>query len=206
MKLVVSGVHIGTGDSFRAQVQQSLEAFNLKNAIEPVEVHVAITKEVVYKFRIDISYQMYRGIVVRSHGEGQDPHFCFDNALHKLEQLIHRQKRRLVAHHKHGSGRQSLKASYYVLEAEEPDLEDDTDLEDELDLEAAYEIESLAPPIIAELTAYVPTLTVGEAVMRLDLAQQTAMMFYNEGHGRLNMVYRRPDGNIGWVDPGEAAQ
>jgi ribosomal subunit interface protein len=192
MQLLISGVHVDTGDAFRTHVKDSLDAFNVKHGIDPVEVSVAITKEVVYKFRIDITYRMGRGILIHGYGEGEDPHFSFENAMHMLAERIRRQKKRLVAHHKQAGGRLNPHAPYYVLGAEEPEEISESDNE------------SLAPPVIAELTAEVPTLTVGEAVMRLDLSQQPAMMFYNESHGRLNMVYRRADGNVGWVDPAEA--
>ncbi len=189
MQLVISGVHVDVGDAFREHVERTIEAFNIKNELNPIEVKVQMTKPVVYQFGIDISYQMGRGLVIHSHGEGEDAHYCFETAMHMLAERIHRQKRRLVAHHRQAGARLNPEAPYYVLAAEEPDaIEDASD-------------ESLAPPVIAEFKAEIPTLTVGEAVMRLDLSEQTAMMFYNEGHGRLNMVYRRTDGNIGWVDP-----
>jgi ribosomal subunit interface protein len=187
MQLVISGVHVDISDSFRQQVKDSLEAFNQKHSIDPIEVNVQLSKEVVYKFSIDVTYTPSHGVVIRGHGEGEDPYFCFESALHSLTDRIRRQKKRLVAHHRKAGSRLNPTAPYYVLGAEEPEQETSNGI--------------LAPPVIAELKAEVPTLTVGEAVMHLDLAQQTAMMFYNEAHGRLNMVYRRPDGNIGWVDP-----
>lgn len=188
MKLLISGLHVDIGDSFRQHVESSLEAFNEKHGLNPVEVTVQMSKEVAYQFRIDIAYHMGRGLIIRGHGEGEDAHFCLESALHMVAERIHRQKRRLVAHHRHAGQRLNPEAPYYVLAAEEPEVESDNH-------------EGLAPPVIAETTAMVPTLTVSEAVMRLDLSQQPAMLFYNEGHGRLNMVYRRADGNIGWVDP-----
>lgn len=191
MQLVISGVHVDVGDALRQHVESSIEAFNERHGLSPVEVIVRISKEVVYQFRIDISYHMGRGLIIRGHGEGQDAHFCLETALHMLAELIHRQKRRLVAHHKQAGERLHPTAPYYVLAAEEPD--------------SSTSGQDLAPPVIAELTEEIPTLTVSEAVMRLDLSQQPAMMFYNQGHGRLNMVYRRLDGNIGWVDPPEVS-
>lgn len=188
MKLMISGVHVDVGDSFRQHVEDSLSAFNEKHGLNPVEVSVQMTKEVVYKFQIDISYHMGRGLIIRGRGEGEDAHFCLERALHMVAERVHRQKRRLVAHHRQAGQRLNPEAPYYVLAAEEP-------------LNGVDDQESLAPPVIAETKAEVPTLTVSEAVMRLDLSETPAMLFYNEGHGRLNMVYRRGDGNIGWVDP-----
>ena len=186
MQLLISGVHVDTGDAFRTHAQGSLDAFNEKHNIDPIEVHVSISKPVVYAFRVDITYRMGRGIVVHGYSEGEDPHFCFDNAMHMLGERIRRQKKRIVAHHKEGGIRPNPEAAYFVLSAVEPEEEAEG---------------GLAPPVIAELKAEVPTLTVGEAVMKLDLGEQPAVMFYNESHGKLNMVYRRADGNIGWVDP-----
>lgn len=188
MKLVISGVHVDISDSFRQHVSDSLNAFNQKHSIDPVEVDIQLSKQVVYEFRVDISYHLSHGVVIRGHGEADNAHLALENSMHLLVERIRRQKKRLIAHHRQG-GKRAAEAPYFVLGAEEPD--DSHDM--------------LAPPVIAEHKAMVPTLTVGDAVMHLDLAQQTAMMFYNEGHGRLNMVYRRPDGNIGWVDPNEVS-
>jgi len=192
MQLIISGVHVDMSDAFREHANKSLEAFNAKHSIDPIEVNVQLSKEVAYQFRIDVAYYPSHGVVIRGTGEGEDAYFAFENCLHLLAERIRRQKKRLVAHHRAAGARLNPEAPYYVLGAEEPEAES-TD-------------KSLAPPVIAELKAEVPTLTVSEAVMRLDLSQQAAMMFYNEGHGRLNMVYRRPDGNIGWVDPNAASQ
>lgn len=181
MQLVVSGVHVDISDVFRQRVSEELITFNQKHSIDPIEVDVQLSKEVSYKFRIDITYKPSHGVVVHGFGEAEDAYVAFENALHLLTERIRRQKKRLSALHKKAGALHQ--ATYIVLGAEEP------------------EDETLSPPVIAELKAEVPTLTVSEAVMRLDLSQKPAMLFYNEGHGRLNMVYMRPDGNIGWVDP-----
>lgn len=186
MQLVINGVHLDTSESFRQHVEEALEAFNKKHAMEPLEVNVQLSKELAYEFKVDITYHPSRGVMVRAQGTGEDAYFAFENTMNLLTERIRRQKKRLLAHSKHSGYKTVPEAQYYVLSAEEPE-EDKND--------------SLAPPVIAELKAEIPTLTVSEAVMRLDLAQTNAMLFYNEGHGKLNMVYRRPDGNIGWVDP-----
>lgn len=188
MQLVISGLHLEISEALSQHVKESLEAFNKKHAIEPLEVNVQLSKEVSYAFRVDVAYHPSHGVVIRGHASGDDAYIAFENTLNLLTERIRRQKRRLAAHTKHSGYKTLPEAQYYVLSAEEPDLD---------------KSDSLAPPVIAELKAEVPTLTVGEAVMRLDLAQQNAMMFYNVGHGKLNMVYRRADGNIGWVDPNE---
>lgn len=188
MQLLLSGVHVDVGDSFRQHVETELETFNKQYQLDPIEVTVQMTKE-IYQFRIDIFSHIGRGATIRGQGYGDDAYMAFNNAIHHLAGRVRRHKQRLIAYHKHhGTRRVPLAlAPYYILEVQEP-----------VDGEGGG---SLAPPVIAELKAEIPTLTVSEAVMRLDLSEQTAMMFYNESHGGLNMVYRRKDGNIGWVDP-----
>ncbi len=190
MQLVMSGVHVDIGDSFRQHVESELEAFNEHYQLDPIEVTVQMSKE-VYQFRVDIFSHIGRGTTIRSNGYGDDAYMSFNNALHHLAERLRRHKQRLVAYHKHHGNRRvpAAIAPYYILEVQEP--------------KADKKDGSLAPPVVAELKAEIPKLTVSEAVMRLDLSEQTAMMFYNESHGGLNMVYHRKDGNIGWVDPDE---
>src|SRR5262249_25631151 len=116
------------------------------------------------------------------------PYAAFDSAAEHLAKRLRRHKRRLRDHHRQVVP--SEPARQYILAPESDAAEED-------DAAAA----ETGPVVIAEMAAEVPTLSVSEAVMRLDLADNGAMLFRNRAHGGLNMVYRRADGNVGWVDP-----
>lgn len=191
MQLMISGVHIDIGDAFQDYIRDAIENVNEKHSLNPVEVTVQVFKE-NYQFRSDISSHSGRGVIIRGHGYGPDAYTAFDNAVHHLTERLRRHKKRLAEHHKKQGSRRNPVAPYYILGVEEPSEPENT--------------AELAPPIIAEMEAEIPTLSVGEAVMRLDLSQQTAMLFYNQMHGGLNMVYLRKDGNIGWVDPSNSSE
>lgn len=156
-----------------------------------IDSQVAFSR-VAHNFRCDISVHAARGILLKSTGQADAIYASFDQALERVEKQLRRYKRRLRDHHKNnGAGANSIEtipAQSYVLapEDEEPRIEgEDGD----------------NPVIIAETTTDIATLTVSEAVMRMDLADLPALMFKNKAHGGLNLVYRREDGNIGWVDP-----
>jgi Sigma 54 modulation/S30EA ribosomal protein C terminus len=124
---------------------------------------------------------------MQSQADADAPYPAFDAAADHLAKRLRRHKRRLRDHHR--AETPSENAAQYILagEIEEP--------------ENHYEDGKSAPVIIAEMAVQIPTLSVGEAVMRLDLENGIALMFRNKAHGELNMVYRRSDGTIGWVDP-----
>ncbi len=135
------------------------------------------------------------GIRLRSHEAAADTYAAFDMATEHLSKRLRRYKRRLRDHHT-GKPRDeptATVAQQYVL-APEPESEDDHS-----DAAAGEN-----PIVIAEATTEIESLTVSEAVMRMDLADLSAMVFHNAAHGGLNVVYRRADGNIGWIDPGVA--
>ncbi len=186
MQLSLKGIHVDIGTAFRTHVEDSLAALHEKYHLEPIEVKVQLSKE-AHQFRTDITSHMARGVVMRGHGLGPEAHASFEDAIHHLIIRLTRHKGRLLAHQQHhGSRREKQVVPYYILSTEAATKPNSQDL---------------APPIIAEMEAEIPTLTVSEAVMRLDLSQEPAMMFHNLAHEGLNMVYRRSDGNIGWVDP-----
>ncbi len=188
MLLQVSGIQVDVGEAFQTHVRGGLEALHKKHRIDPIEVKVQLSKE-AHMFRSDISSHLGRSIVMRSHCLANDPHTSFDGALDNLSTRLRRHKDRLEGFHRHhGSRREKQMVPYYVIQP------GDTAVGSPIKEEGS-------PPIIAELETEIPTFTVGDAVMRLDLSQEPALLFYNQAHGTLNMVYRRSDGNIGWVDP-----
>ena len=191
MQLSVKGKQIDVGDSLRAHVLSSLENTVEKyfdNALEGV-VHFSREGQ---SFRADISVHIGHNILVQSHSLAADPYPAFDGASERVATQLRRYKRRLRDHHRNRNAKESMAAQQYILapESEEEVRSDNSDAD---------------PVIIAEMTTEVETLTVGIAVMRMDLADLPALLFRNSAHGGLNMVYRRGDGNIGWVDPRNGA-
>ena len=188
MHLNISGRHVELGNSFRTHAETRLQD-NIHKYIDRVtHVEVVVSKE-GNKFRVDIhgNTGTHAGLVVKSAGHGVDAYAAFDEAATRIEKQLRRYKRRLKDHH--ATDRvEPFVAKKYVLQPENNSEE----------LEEAG-----APAVIAEKDTALETLSVSQAVMRMDLADLPALMFYNSKNGRLNVVYRRTDGNISWVDPEE---
>jgi ribosomal subunit interface protein len=186
MNLTVKGKNIDVGEALRTHVAQSLDHAIAKYFGNPIEATVTLSKQ-SHLFSADIAVHIGRGILVHAEESADQAYAAFDLAVDHLAKRMRRYKRRLRDHHR--AETQTFRASQYILA---PEVEED--------VEPAVN-GSEAPAVIAEMQTEIPTLTVGEAVMRLDLSNLKAMMFLNRAHGGLNMVYRRNDGNIGWVDP-----
>lgn len=140
--------------------------------------------------RADISVHVGRGIQVQGHGSAEDAQTAFGQAMERIAKRLRRNKRRLRDHHrKSGTARreEALTAQHSIL-ADPADQPDD-------------ESEGGHPVVVAETVAEIESMTVSEAVMRLDLAEQPVVVFRNAANGGVNVVYRRGDGNLGWVDP-----
>lgn len=193
MQFSVSGKHIDVSDSLRAHVEKRLSNGVGKYFDRALEAIVQFSKA-RHLFHSDISVHAGRGIRVQAHGEADEIQAAFDAAAERVEKRLRRYKRRLVDHHATAKAEieATLPARQAVLAAEDEDA-------------AEPEPGAEAPVTIAETTTPLHSLTVGEAVMRLELEEAPVLMFRNRGHGRLNVVYRRTDGNIGWIDPGEDA-
>ena len=192
MQLSVNGKQLDMGDSLRQHIEQVIPAVVEKYFANPTDADVTVSKEGA-TFRTDISVHVGKGIMLQGHARSGDPYASFDEAAEHMAKRLRRYKRRLRDHHRERSLKQeALQAAQYVLAAEEGP-EAPTQEHDEPD----------QPMIIAEMETRIETLSVGEAVMRMDLANQPAMIFRNSAHGGLNMIYVRSDGNIGWVDPAE---
>lgn len=192
MQVTVSGKGIDVGDALRAHIEARLEERVNKYLDRVPSVNVIISRE-SHMFRADIhgNTGTHSNVMIKSHDENDDVYAAFDGACEKIEKQLRRYKRRLTSHHKGEAvspEREELlfRATKYVLEDHAED-----------------KIESVedAPVVIAEKTADLEKLTVSAAVMKMDLADLPALMFINASNGRLNVVYRRRDGNISWVDP-----
>lgn len=192
MQVSVTGKQIDVGDALRGHVDDRLNELVSKYFDNPMEAAVVFAREGKGRqIRADISVHVGRGMLMQGHGEADDPYLAFDAMLERIAKQLRRYKRRLRDHHrKPGAGAvaETLQAQQYVLAA------GDEDEEEQLSPDGQ-------PVVIAEMTTPVETMTVGEAVMRMDLANMPALVFQNSAHGGINVVYRRTDGNVGWVDP-----
>lgn len=187
MELSINGRGLDVGDSLRAHVEEQLNSAVAKYFAKAHDAVVTVSRE-GHLFRVDISVHPTRGMLVQGQGSADDAYAAFDAAFERISKRLRRYKRRLVDHHRHRGGEppESTPAQQYIIA--------NSSTEDELPADGQ-------PAIVAELPTEIATLSVGEAVMRLDLADLPAMMFRNQSNGVLNVVYRRPDGNIGWIDP-----
>ena len=203
MKVTVSGKQVEIGDAFPAHAESHLDAVVEKYFDNSIDSNVTVSRA-GSGLRIDISVHPGRGILVQSHGEGATAHAAFDLALERIAKRLRRYKRRLRDHNrkeKSEAKRNPRNAQQYVIAppADEEEAEQDSGEGSGQDLGLTELGDN--PVIIAETTAELETLSVSEAVMRLDLSDRSAMVFLNAGNGRVNVVYLRRDGNIGWIDP-----
>lgn len=187
MNVSINGKNVDIGGALRSHVEENLNATVAKYFDRALEGSVTFSRE-SHLFRVDISVHAGRGMAMQGGATKDEAYAAFDAALTRITKQLRRYKRRLNDRHK-GRGEEILPAHQYILAPESEDTE---------------VVEEDQPTIVAELPTEIATLTVGEAVMRMDLADLPAMMFRNRAHGRLNVVYRRPDGNVGWIDPAEA--
>ena len=193
MQVQVSGKHVDVGEALRTRISDHLLGSIGKYFERGGDADVVLSRD-GHGFRIDCVVSLASGQRLQSHGLGMDAHGAFDQALAKIETRIRRYKRRLKSHSVAAEAKAAEVAASYVLRA--PDDADDVD---DWDDESAGH-----PPaamVIAESQEELRTMTVSMAVMDLDLTEQPAIVFRNAAHGGLSVVYRRVDGNIGWIDP-----
>jgi ribosomal subunit interface protein len=184
MGLRISGKSIEIGDALREQVDARVGEAVSKYFDGGYSGHVTVERE-GSGFRTDCAIHLDTGIVLRAVGQAQDAPRSFDIAAEHIEKRLRRYKRRLKEHH-HAKPGETVAAASYVLEA----------LDEEAEVAPDYN-----PTIIAEETTDLATLTVGGAVMAMDLADLPVVVFRHAVHGGINVVYRRGDGHIGWIDP-----
>jgi ribosomal subunit interface protein len=185
MHIQVNGKQIDIGDALRQHVEERLTDRVFKYFDRPVDSQVTFARD-GHEYRADCAVHLSTGMNLLTHGKSTDIYGSFDMAVDRLEKRLRRYKRRLKDHHSRTAQLPSFEAASYVIAGTG---------------EQEEEPEGLQPVIIAEGTAHVRTCTVGEAVMEMDLTEAPVVLFRNSGHGRLNIVYRRADGNVGWVDP-----
>ncbi len=196
MEIQVSGKNIDLGDALQSYVSERLTEGVTKYFGRGAAGVVTFARE-RHVVECEMTAHLDSGVFLAAHSEAADAYGAFDTALEKLEKRVRRYKRRLKDHHANGKAPLPAEvASYYLLE--QPTDEDDADLDHD---HGAENGEDLAPVIVAESQTQVRAMTVGQAVMQLDIAEAPVVVFKNAAHGRINIVYRRRDGHIGWVDP-----
>lgn len=188
MDIRVSGHQVETGTALQEHVDERLNGVVEKHFNRAISSQVTFGKAPAGAFSCDITAHIMQGLILKSHGEAQDAHQAADQAITKLEKQLRRYKRRLTDRHSQAAHAMKDEEAAYTIFAP---------IESDSDEEAGED----APPIVAEITADIPEATVADAVMMLDLRDTSALFFKNAGTGRHNMVYRRRDGSVGWVEP-----
>lgn len=191
MQIIVSGKQVDLSDALRTRVSDQLDIIAGKYFDGAQEANVTFGRARSF-FTCDINVHAGRGLTLRGEGEAADANGAFDDAAEHIAKRLRRYRRRVNDHARDLANRARPEAArQYVLRAEEETVPEPGD---------TAQAQTFAT-VIAESNAEISTLSVGEAVMRLDLADQQVLMFRNSASSELNVIYRRPDGNIGWIDP-----
>jgi len=190
MDIQVSGHQVDTGEALRQHVQDRLEGMADKYFSRALSAQVTFGKAPFGHFSCDIIFHVMQGLILKGSGRASEAHPAFDQAAERIDKQLRRYMRRLKD--KHGNGRLNgveleMNAGYTVFEVGDEESEPADN-----------------PPIVAETRVDIPEASVSDAVMLLDLRNTNALLFRNSGTGNFNMVYRRGDGTIGWVEPERA--
>ncbi len=193
MQIQVKGKQIDVGDALTEHVESALSGMVSKYFDRPVDAVITFSRD-ARAFRCDAHVHLPTGLNAQSSARAQDIYAAFDQSAERIDKQLRRYKRRLRDHHRERQGPiPAMAAPEYVLQA--------SNFEDE-----AEEPDTLKPVIVAETTQDLPSFSVGEAVMQMELAGREHLLFRNDANGRFNLVYRREDGNVGWVDPSTETQ
>ena len=187
MNFRITGKQIDIGQALQSHVQDHIAAIAEKYARRPTDAQVIFSRS-GHQFSCEAAIHLSTGLKAQAQGQDHEIYAAFDQCSERLEKQLRRYKRRLKDHHRERvQPVETSGGSAYILAAT-----DDGD---------GDEPESLQPMIIAEMSTEIPSLSVGEAVMQMELAGSPVLVFRNEGKDDVNVVYRRDDGNIGWIDP-----
>ena len=191
MQITVSGKQVELSDALQQRVSDELTGITGKYFEHAQEARITFARSRL-GFICDINLHAGRGLTLRGEAEGTDAYTAFDKAAVNVGKRLRRYRRRVNEHARDEAQRtRPESARQIILRAEAEDHEEpDT-------------APHVAPTVIAETTTEIAHLSVSEAVMRMELAEQTLLMFRDANSGVLNVVYRRADGNIGWIDPGD---
>jgi ribosomal subunit interface protein len=195
MQITVSGKQVELSDALRTRVADQLDHIAGKYFDHALEANVTFSRARSF-FTCDINVHAGRGLTLRGEGEAADANSAFDDAAEHIAKRLRRYRRRVNEHSRDIAQKERPQAArQYTLRQEDEDAAGD-----------APAVNGAAPSttyatVIAEAAAEIASLTVSDAVMRMDLADQQVLMFRNSATGELNVVYRRNDGHIGWIDP-----
>ncbi|MBY8976965.1 ribosome-associated translation inhibitor RaiA [Rhodobacteraceae bacterium NNCM2] len=193
MQIKVSGKQIDVGEALSTHVEDRLLEAVGKYFDRPVDSGVVFSRD-GHSYRCDASVHLTTGLTAKAQGMNAEIYSAFDQAAERIEKQIRRHHRRLKAHHNDKAERiEAFSAPSYVIAANE----DDDD---------GVAVSNGEPVIIAEMQTSIQTFSVSDAVMQMELAHVPFLMFKNSASGRLNIVFQRDDGNIGWVDPANLTQ
>lgn len=189
MQVQITGKKIEISETLRTQTENKIQEICKKYSLTPLECSVTFSKD-KHIINCDIEMHLAREIYVRAHEETLDAYLSVEQAIETFEKRLRRHKKRLIDHYKKRDvNYEKVTASQYVINPQENQEADENN-----------------PVVIAEMKTVIPTLTVSDAVMHLDLSDEQAIMFNNEARQQLNVVYRRSDGNIGWIAPSSNVQ
>ena len=186
MQYQITGKQIDIGEALQTHVKDGLGEMVEKYSGRPTDANVIFSKS-GHEHVCEVIIHLSTGMTVQAKGHDHEIYAAFEKCQDKMEKQLRRYKRRLKDHHRERPVEQTGAASYILASSEE---------------HGDSEPESLQPMIIAEMETTIPSLTVGEAVMQMELAGAPVLVFRNEKSDEgVNIVYRREDGNIGWIDP-----
>lgn len=187
MRYQISGKQIDIGTALQTHVKTELDEVIQKYAERPTDALVIFSKS-AHEFACEATVHLSTGLTATAKAKDTEIYTAFNSCCAKMEKQLRRYKRRLKDHHKDRTQPVELfGGSSYILASDDgPDQS---------------EPETLRPIIVAEMEAKIPSLSVGEAVMQMELAGAPVLVFRNESKDGVNVVYRRDDGNIGWIDP-----
>ncbi len=198
MQINVSGKQVDLSDALRARVSHHLDTIAGKYFDHALEAQVTFSRARSF-FTCDINVHAGRGLMLRGEGEAADANGAFDDAAEHIAKRLRRYRRRVNDHARDAASRERPQAArQYVLR--EVDEGEATDPKDGTEPHAAT-----YATVVAETAADILRLSVSDAVMRMDLGNHPVLMFRNSTSGELNVVYRRSDGHIGWIDPAAAS-
>lgn len=190
MEIKVSGRKINVGDALTTHIEERLNSIAEKYFSRSIDAAVIMSKE-GHLSHADCTFHVSQGVTMQGRGEAVDPYGAFEDAAEKVEKQLRRYRRRIKNHHNSPGRDVALELIKYTTLAPH---------DEEVKGEAAS-LDDHQPMIIAEAHKEIPVLSVGDATMLMDIADETVFMFRNAKNNSLEVVYKRPDGNFGWISP-----
>ena len=187
MRYQISGKQIDVGEALQSHVKSELGNVMEKYSQRPTDALIVFSRE-GHTHVCESTVHLSTGLTAQAKGQANDIYAAFDACCERMDKQLRRYKRRLKDHHRDRVAPVEFAgASSYILASDEGSDADEPD--------------TLQPMIIAEMETRIPSISAGEAVMQMELAHSQVLVFRNERHGGINVVYRREDGNVGWIDP-----